>query len=232
MPAGYAPLPTQQPARDADRELDEAFGSDDEEEHHSSETTPLSYTSAPSQAAETSKVDSAAPGTYDFERDYDYDRPPPGSPPRPSAVALPNDIGNSNGLLPASPVGTTIPRPSFFRRAVGAILPTHYQRLPTSASGSHSGIRGGGIQNDGVFSNVAAKPTRPVQVRSDDGNIYMVPEETQSHAPPVCWLLSSKKSFLNVWTVIRCCSSRCSASLLGDHHTCTIRSGYRLWNDH
>ncbi|EGO24521.1 hypothetical protein SERLADRAFT_389910, partial [Serpula lacrymans var. lacrymans S7.9] len=29
-----------------------------------------------------------------------------------------------------------------------------------------------------------AKPTRPVQVRTEDGDVYMVPEETQSQAPP------------------------------------------------
>ncbi|KIJ67112.1 hypothetical protein HYDPIDRAFT_85342 [Hydnomerulius pinastri MD-312] len=188
MPAGYAPLPAQRPSRDADRELDEAFGSDDEDEHSNSESTPLTHSSAPSQVPETPKAGPealGALGTYDFERDYDYDRPPPGSPPRPTSVALPNDIGNSNGLLPTSPIGSTIPRPSFFRRTVGAILPTHYTQLPTSASAaSNSGVRGGGMQNDGVFANVTAKPNRPVQIRTDDGNIYMVPEEVQSTAPP------------------------------------------------
>ncbi|KIK95218.1 hypothetical protein PAXRUDRAFT_33101 [Paxillus rubicundulus Ve08.2h10] len=183
MRAGYAPLPTQQPNWEADRELDEAFDSDGGEEQSNSETTPLAHSIPPVPAAEPSKVASAVSGAYDFERDYDYDRPPPGSPPRPSAVALPNNFGNSNGLPPSSPVATAIPRPSFFRRAVGAILPTHYTRLPTNGV-SHPAAIGGGTQNDGVFANVTAKPSRPIQVRTDDGNVYMVPEEVQSSAPP------------------------------------------------
>jgi len=123
---------------------------------------------------------------YDFEREFDYVRPPPGSPPRPSAVALPNDFGNSNGLLPSSPVDAppTTHRPSFFRRAVGAILPTHYTRLPTTGGLTPARIVGGGTQNDGVFANVTAKPTRPVQARTDDGDVYVMPEEAQSNAPP------------------------------------------------
>ncbi len=40
-----------------------------------------------------------SPGAYNFEF-VDYDYPPPGSPPSPSATALPNNIGNSNGLVP------------------------------------------------------------------------------------------------------------------------------------
>ncbi|KAF9223832.1 hypothetical protein BS17DRAFT_655927, partial [Gyrodon lividus] len=184
MPAGYAPLPTQQPTWEADRELDEAFDSDDEEEQSNSLTTSLNHSSPSAPVAEALKIGTASPGAYDFERDYDYDRPPPGSPPRPSAAALPNDFGNSNGLLPSSPVGTTILRPSFFRRAASAILPSHYTRPPTSGGVSHSGVIGGGMQNDGVFGNVMAKPSRHVQVRTDDGNVYMVPEEVQSAAPP------------------------------------------------
>lgn len=115
-------------------------------------------------------------GTYDFEFDYAM-LPPPGSPPRPSQLALPNAYGNSNGLLPTNaPVAAPHP-PSFFRRAMGAILPTHY---------AHD-RRGGGLGNDGVFGNVVAKPGGPGAVRgieNADGP-YFVPEETQKDAPPV-----------------------------------------------
>ena len=183
MPAGYAPLPTQQPTREADRELDEAFASDEEEEHHDSAATPPS--AQPRPPTETHKDSSTVLAAYDFERNFDYVRPPPGSPPRPSAVALPNDIGNSNGLVPSSPVTIPIRRPSFLRRAFGAILPTHYTRLPTTGGISHSRAIGGGMQNDGVFANVTAKPSRCVQMRTDDGTVYVMPEETQSDAPPV-----------------------------------------------
>ena len=191
MPAGYAPLPTQQPGREANRELDEAFASDEEEEQHDSATTPRPPTKS-RLSAETPKASSTVPAVYDFERDFDYARPPPGSPPRPSAVALPNDFGNSNGLVPSSPIAIPVQRPSFFRRAVGALLPSHYTRLPTTGGISHSRTLGGGTQNDGVFTNVTAKPSRPVQVRTDDGGVYVVPEETQSNAPPVRSLIYSK----------------------------------------
>ncbi|KAG2366984.1 hypothetical protein BDR07DRAFT_380746 [Suillus spraguei] len=187
MPAHYAPLPTQQSSRDADRELNDAFESDDDDDENCIEYPPsncrridiLSYVSDPPKC--TSGI-TTAPGTYDFERNYDYDRPPPGSPPQLLATALPNDIGNSNGELPTSPLGTTLPRPSFLRRAVGAILPTHYVRVPTREP--PTGVRGGGIQNDGVFSNVVVKPASSVPIQAEDGSIYMVPEETQSTAPP------------------------------------------------
>ncbi|KAH7928221.1 hypothetical protein BV22DRAFT_1005190 [Leucogyrophana mollusca] len=186
MPARYAPLPNRHSTQDT--ELDEAFEESDNEddEQRQLESTPLTQSYEGHSDTPKSAPAGVIPGTYDFERDYDYDRPPPGSPPSLTAVAVPNDIGNSNGQLPSSPLGTTVPRPSFFRRAVGAvgaILPTHYARIPTSEPG-RSNVRGGGIENDGVFANVMAKPTRPVQVRTEDGSLYMVPEETQSTAPP------------------------------------------------
>ncbi|KAH7915636.1 hypothetical protein BJ138DRAFT_1185746 [Hygrophoropsis aurantiaca] len=185
MPARYAPLPSRHTPQDAERELDEAFGSDneDEDERLQLESTPLTQSYIPQADVPKPTQNGVIPGTYDFERDYDYDRPPPGSPPSLTAGAVPNDIGNSNGQIPTSPLGTTVPRPSFFRRAVGAILPTHYARIPTSDP-ARSSIRGGGVENDGVFANVMAKPTRPLQVRTDDGDVYVVPEESQSNAPP------------------------------------------------
>lgn len=191
MSAHYAPLPTQQSSRDVDRELNDAFESDGDDDKDYIERSPsnhpraetLPYVADPPKGTPGSTT---IPGIYDFERNYDYDRPPPGSPPQLLATALPNDIGNSNGELPTSPLGTTLPRPSFLRRAVGAILPTHYVRVPTDEP--PAGVRGGGIQNDGVFSNVVVKPASSVSVpiQADDGSIYMVPEDTQNNAPPVC----------------------------------------------
>ena len=109
------------------------------------------------------------PGSYDFEADpFDYARPPPGSPPGPTSFAVPNPYGNSNGIIPTDPVIPPRPqrgygRNNVFRRAVGALLPSYYQRLPTEEIGGSSGSGprlGGGTNNDGVFANITAKPAR------------------------------------------------------------------------
>ncbi|KAF9048412.1 hypothetical protein BJ165DRAFT_1459314 [Panaeolus papilionaceus] len=189
MPARYAPLPNPQSAQDADREMEEAFGLDDEHDDERSvhEETPLNNSnsttrsSAPQPESASPVETTALAGAYDFEREYDF--PPPGSPPRPSARALPNDIGNSNGLLPTAPIAPPKPRQSWFRRTVGAILPTHYQRVPTS-EGSSRHVVGGGTDNDGVFANVTAKPQPGRVIRTDDGNVHVVPEDSAKEAPP------------------------------------------------
>ncbi|KAK7051582.1 hypothetical protein VNI00_004561 [Paramarasmius palmivorus] len=193
MPAGYSPLQRDDENND---ELNAAFnGSEDSED----ESTPLnpnqvkSGTPAPvfhSRASSLGQAN-AIPGAYDFEKDYDYDHPPPGSPPGPSAFALPNDHGNSNGLLPASPVRPQLQgssqggRRGFFRKVVGAILPTHYARIPTEDQGSGRRMAiGGGVDNDGVFANVMAKPQPAQVIEMPDGNVHLVPEDVQKEAPP------------------------------------------------
>ncbi|KAF8896229.1 metal homeostatis protein bsd2 [Infundibulicybe gibba] len=179
MSARYAPLPNPRSASDSQRaELDDAFESDNEED--SSESTPLTRPAHASAGAHTENhqiltggngeqaQNHSLPGSYDFERE-------------PSATALPNDFGNSNGLLPSSPVRVSTPQPSIFRRAVGAILPTHYTRVATSeARGTH----GGGVENDGVFANVMAKPQVARVVRTEAGDVHIVPEDNQKEAPP------------------------------------------------
>lgn len=208
MPASYAPLPNPRYApEDAQRELDDAFDSDDEG-HDASEHTPLAPTTQtvrvlpPRTASHHAPLDAdfpsplptpqtVPPGTYDFERDRDYDYPPPGSPPSPSARALPNDIGNSNGYVPTSPAWRpsrpTAPRLSFWRRAVGALLPQYYVRVPTEEDAGPSAPRvvGGGTENDGVFANVSAKPSRGIEVVDSNGEVHVVPEEVQKETPPV-----------------------------------------------
>ncbi|GLB40475.1 putative protein of unknown function (DUF2370) [Lyophyllum shimeji] len=187
--ARYAPVPNQRTDPDAERELHAAFESDSDDEEDTlrtpSESTPLNQPSPDPSPDPTSSI----PGAYDFERERPYDYPPPGSPPAPSTHALPNDYGNSNGLLPTSPVlrNVTHPRPSFFRRAVGALLPSHYVRVPTEESSSHPPPRpvvGAGIENDGVFANVVAKPQPAQTIEAPDGSIYVVPEESQKEVPP------------------------------------------------
>lgn len=185
MSARYTSLPSQEESNS--RELADAFGSDNEDED---ETTPLriQYGLQDVEASAGLQPASTLPGSYDFERDYDV--PPPGSPPRPSSSALPNDFGNNNGLLPTSPVRATFDRrrrPNLFRRVMGAVLPTHYSQLPTEESGAPRHRVGGGSDNDGVFANVMAKPAPASEsriVRDPNGNIHLVPEENQKEPPP------------------------------------------------
>lgn len=194
--APYALLPTRPLSDDATREMDDAFDEEDDDCRNSaliseSATFNSRCPTIDSQSTlQRSPPPSAfpIPGSYDFERDYDYTLPPPGSPPGLSASAQPNDYGNSNGLIPnpSSVIGAS-PRghgsPSFFRRAVGALLPSHYQRVATEAPSQR--FIGGGAENDGVFANVMAKPVRGSRsVRAEDGSVYLAPEETQKEAPP------------------------------------------------
>jgi hypothetical protein len=187
MPARYAALPNPRSIPDTERELDDAFGSANDD-NNDTESTPLvgsnPQSASPGDVA-PSRVggQTSIPGTYDFEREYSYDLPPPGSPPRPSTFALPNDIGNSNGLLPTSPIRRKpMPRLSLFRRLVGAVLPTHYMPVPSGPTG---GVVGGGLENDGVFANVTAKPQRAREVHTESGDVYLVPEDSQKDIPPV-----------------------------------------------
>jgi len=192
MPARYERLPN----HGADDELEAAFqlgDEDDEELDHDhdqaeSERRPLRPRSAPTSApahgapASTSAETTAIPGGYDFER-QDYDFPPPGSPPAPSSRALPNNFGNSNGILPGAPATPHPHQPSFLRRAFGSLFPQAYSRLP-SGEGSSSRVVGGGTENDGVFANVMAKPQPGRVVHADDGSVHVVPEDTQKELPP------------------------------------------------
>lgn len=173
MSTRYAPLPSN-PSQDTDaqRELDNAF--DDSDDEHD-ESTPLnngrnSDTPSPIHSPNNTSTRQQHPGTYDFEN-VDYDFPPPGSPPPPSSVALPNQWGNTNGLVPESTPDRPASRANWFTRFVG-LTP----RLP-------GGAVGGGSNNDGVFSNVAAKPSAPVRVQDGD-DTFLVPEDSRAEAPP------------------------------------------------
>ncbi|KAF8573538.1 hypothetical protein K439DRAFT_1399704 [Ramaria rubella] len=202
MNGRYTPLPNPL-ARDAEHELHAAFESDDDsdDDEQCGENTPLHplntlipCTDDPltsiraSDAIESSYTQQHAtiPGSYDFEADpFDYAAPPPGSPPGPTTFALPNRYGNSNGQLPSNPVipRRSGPRTGFFRRAVGALLPSHYQSLPTEEGSSMGPARGGGTNNDGVFANMTAKPGRGVVIHEGE-SIHVVPEEVQKEVPP------------------------------------------------
>ncbi|KAH8831755.1 hypothetical protein DL96DRAFT_1588899 [Flagelloscypha sp. PMI_526] len=172
MPTGYTALATD---NDQDRELNAAFEDSDDEHDDHSETTPLNIGGGQNRAPPQAQI-----GHYDFERDFDWMAPPPGSPAAPTSTAVPNTIGNSNGIVPDDPVLPPMhPRPSFFRRALGAVLPSHYVSIPTAESSTRIG---GG--NDGVFANIMGKPQPARTVRDENGEVHIVPEEVQKDVPP------------------------------------------------
>lgn len=196
------PLPLSREASSdaASEEMERAFTPDDDDDQ---EKTPL----APPYGSPTAQRTTTLPGqdglAYDFERDYDI--PPPGSPPAIYSSSQPA-AGNSNGVVPSpssavrlEPEGPS-PRPSFFRRTIGALLPQYYSRLPTSDAESRR-VHGSGIENDGVFANVIAKQVRPTATTATDGNgeTYVMPEDSQMDAPPVCFrCLIIYSTFINM----------------------------------
>ncbi|THH12543.1 hypothetical protein EW146_g7596 [Bondarzewia mesenterica] len=181
MSVRYAPLPNSQTRPHNNAEMEAAFddSDDDDEPIAQTETRPLnpsSHSHSPS-----------TPAAYDFEN-FDYaSYPPPGSPPIPSSSALPNDYGNSNGLMPSSSQidqSAYGPRRSWIRRTAASVLPASYVRRWGLDYEQPAGrFVGGGINNDGVFANVTAKPSRPIEIREGD-EIYLVPEEAQKDVPP------------------------------------------------
>ena len=167
MSTRYAPLPNTQTDPLLNDEMEAAFEEDDEDHEESRPLNPSTYSSPPR---------TPNPGRYDFEN-FDYASfPPPGSPPRPSSSALPNDIGNSNGLIP-SPSQVrhdSAPRPNWFRRSARVILPNALiSRLRLDYEPTPS-VVGGGTNNDGVFANVTAKPSRPIQLRGGSSSFLLL----------------------------------------------------------
>ncbi|KAF8591427.1 hypothetical protein K439DRAFT_1656642 [Ramaria rubella] len=179
MPFRYAPLPNHTSTQD--RELEASFDTDDDSDVDQNESNALTE-SHPLNSLDSSPVRATLASTsYNFEN-LDYDYPPPGSPPRPSSVALPNNvIGNSNGYIPQLPHIPSRPqRSGWFRRAAGAILPSSLVR----GSANSGRPVGGGIENDGVFANINAKPGRGRVVEDSESGVHVVPEEVQKESPP------------------------------------------------
>ncbi|PCH41226.1 hypothetical protein WOLCODRAFT_69258 [Wolfiporia cocos MD-104 SS10] len=206
MPAHYAPLPNPHSDPLADRELEAAFDDSDDEDGRThgfdyaapgrraarNGYHPLAHddpSPAPSPSSPAPPPAPAHPAPYDFEwSDFDYARPPPGSPPSPTDRARPNEFGNSNGLVPEfasvpTDTGTARRRGGWFHRTAASVLPTHYVQRWGLVEEAPRGPVGAGTFNDGVFANVVAKPTRPMRVQEGD-ETQIVPEETQKDAPP------------------------------------------------
>ncbi|THH33613.1 hypothetical protein EUX98_g591 [Antrodiella citrinella] len=172
--ARYAPLPNQH--TDPNRELEAAFDDSEDEDDEPSplNTNPRShngaYQSLPNdEPSQPDSPDRQTPRAYDFENiDYDYIRPPPGSPPSPTARAFSNDWGNSNGLVPSFVTVNTDAersRRGWFRRTAQAVLPSHYVERLGWAPQVPTHAVGGGTNNDG-------------------DETLLVPEETSKDAPP------------------------------------------------
>ncbi|KAI0068770.1 hypothetical protein BV25DRAFT_1791869 [Artomyces pyxidatus] len=180
MSARYAPIPNPQYDPLLRNEMEAAFDDPDDEDDEPiarSETRPLNPA--------TPSPNTPATGAYDFEN-FDYANfPPPGSPPEPTASAVPNSIGNSNGLIPSTSDIEPVqgPRTTWLRRAAVRVLPRSYVRQWGLDYERPTGYVGGGTGNDGVFANVTAKPSRPLEIREGD-EIYLVPEEAQKDVPP------------------------------------------------
>lgn len=191
----YAPLHNprsgSQSQLEQENEMAAAFdySEDEDDELDTSENRPLNSQSSSNTTRDTparilqSSPPTAphTPGTYDFEN-IDYDYPPPGSPPQPSMRALPNDYGNTNGLVPHLD-SIKPPRQSWFRRTAAAALPSKLAGSLGLAPQRPSGPVGGGTVNDGVFANVTAKPSAPVVIQDGDST-YVVPEVSGNEAPP------------------------------------------------
>ena len=143
------------------------YSDDEDDEGTTSEAHPLNPVSTvPAPAPISVQTPTHAPGTYNFDT-VDYDYPPPGSPPQPTSSALPNNHGNSNGLVPEFDSSSSRHRPSrmWFQRAAATLLPSSVLSSIRLVPPRPSGPIGGGTNNDGVFANVTAKPSVPNRIQ-------------------------------------------------------------------
>ncbi|KIP08358.1 hypothetical protein PHLGIDRAFT_18960 [Phlebiopsis gigantea 11061_1 CR5-6] len=193
--ARYAPLPNPHTDLSAQNEMEAAFlESDDEEDHDQPQVGALNtrngYSSLPAADPEASASPTGehahhAATTYDFERvnyDADWAHPPPGSPPATTQFFQVQMDGNSNGLIPNF---ASVARGAQRRTGgwVRSVLPQSITERLGMGAAHVNGVVGGGTDNDGVFANVTAKPSRPIRIMEGD-NTYLVPEESQKDAPP------------------------------------------------
>lgn len=179
MPTQYAPLPNPHTDPDVDHELEAAFDDSEDEEEHQGAQDRTWHGYHPLAREEEHAASPPSPGgpTYNFEStEFDWARPPPGSPPSPTR-AFPNDYGNSNGVVPAMvPMDVERQRGGWFGRTAAAVLPTHYvERFGLAQEVPRTPV-GGGSMNDGVFANVVAKPSRAVVVQEGACFITYLPE--------------------------------------------------------
>jgi hypothetical protein len=180
----YAALPVQD---DEDQELNRAFNVSDDEDENAPDHTPLlargqrspGHTGTPQTASHRRTTD----GRYNFE----YDFPPPGSPPR--EFAGPNHWGNTNGIVVSQPVNYD---PNSNRSWISRTWATLTGRAGRGTQAVAHSI-GGGTRNDGVFFNLSSRPTinRPEVPAAtsqtppaDPDSVFHAPEIAREDAPP------------------------------------------------
>lgn len=187
MSRQYIPLPNPLHG-DPDHELEEAFaGSDDEDENDNRNVNrPLLSSSTRSQQvveATRTPITSSHQPTVDGRYNFDYDFPPAGNPP--THFAAENHWGNTNGQVPTFPSDIT---PNSSQQGW---LSRGWKLVKALRRPSPSGrLVGGGMENDGVFGNVSARPTlsrpAPPVPSGQSDTIFHAPETEQDEAPPVC----------------------------------------------
>lgn len=147
------------------------------DEQEESPISPLHTTLANSHA-HTASLSAPANDTYDFENvDYDTDwtlQPPPGAPPSPTDAlrTFRESQGNSNGMVPDfSDAARQYAQRFGQQRREGAgwlrsMVPEGIAtRIGLRTESVPVPVIGGGTNNDGVFANVTAKPSRAIQIQ-------------------------------------------------------------------
>jgi hypothetical protein len=182
----YAPLPVHD---NEDQELNRAFNVEDDEDENAPDHTPLLARGQPSPGQARTPQTASHQRTIDGRYNFEYDFPPPGSPPR--ELAGPNHWGNSNGVVVPGPVQYD---PNSNRRNwISRTWATLTGRAGRETQPVGHSI-GGGTSNDGVFFNLSSRPTRPTITEPpaatsqtppvDPESIFHAPEIAREDAPP------------------------------------------------
>jgi hypothetical protein len=190
----YAAVPEHDPE---DNELEQAFGISDDEDagRDAHDHTPLlppteeqgEPSPLPVQTPRTVHSQRTINGRYNFE----YDFPPPGSPPLDRAG--PNHWGNTNGVVVSDPINYNFhsSQGNWFSRAWRSLRGGNGRGIDASTT------LGGGTNNDGVFANLSSRPTsnRPANASRNAAqqedveveSIFHAPEMARDDAPPSYW---------------------------------------------
>lgn len=184
MRTRYASVPSHD--EDAEHELEQAFAiSDDEDDDraHHQNTPLLQHASQGNRQRDEEQETSRTPHTaqsrpvIDGRYNFEYDFPPPGSPPE--ALAGPNHWGNTNGILVTQPVSPPDVQPTWLTRTWRRVTGRGETVVPSRPIG-------GGTINDGVFANLSSRPTGSRSTAGGPGAVRNPSEpESSFHAPEI-----------------------------------------------